>query len=145
MLQGHQSRLSLSSPVEDVIRPITNESSAGIAAREENRTNEEPEDVLSDDEILEGVEKDYFVEAGFDPSRHELKVQKTSILQFYISDNSILSYRTLLNFQKVGQKLNCDELLSHSERLHRQQKVVSKKVLSQILTNQRACNEEFER
>lgn len=49
------------------------------------------------------------------------------------------------DFQKVGQKLNCDEILNHSERLHRQQKVVSKKVLSQILTNQRACNEEFER
>lgn len=79
--------MSLSSPSEEVVRPIFNEASAGTVVREDNRTNEEPEDVLSDDEILESVEKDYFRDTGFDPSRHELQVPNTFILQFYMCDN----------------------------------------------------------
>lgn len=116
---GNQSRLSLSSPPEDVSRPISSEELSNVTAKENDTPAVEPEEILSDDEILETVEKDYFKETGFDPSRHELK--------------------------KISENLNCDKILSQSEMLHRQQKVVSKKVLSQILTNQRACNEEFER
>ncbi|KAK3932845.1 Syndetin [Frankliniella fusca] len=116
---GNQSRLSLNSPSEETLKPITNESSVSTIKREDEKHSEQPDEILSDDEILEMVEKDYFKETEFDPSRHELK--------------------------KINSKLNCDEILIQSERLHRQQKVVSKKVLSQILTNQRACNEEFER
>ncbi|XP_034238333.1 syndetin isoform X2 [Thrips palmi] len=116
---GNQSRLSLSSPSEEVLKPISNEGFVSTPSKEDVKPPEEPAEILSDDEILESVEKEYFKELDFDPSRHELK--------------------------KIGETLICDEILSHSERLHRQQKVVSKKVLSQILTNQRACNEEFER
>lgn len=116
---GHQPRLSLSSPSDEVFKPITSKEVEFTSLKSEGKPSENPTNVLSDDEVLEMVENEYFKETGFDPSRHELK--------------------------KINEKLNCEEILVQLEQLSRQQKVVSKKVLSQILTNQRACNEEFER
>lgn len=73
-LQGNQSRLSLSSPSEEVLKPISNEGIISTPSKEVVKPPEEPVEILSDDEILETVEKEYFKELDFDPSRHELKV-----------------------------------------------------------------------
>lgn len=47
---------------------------------------------MSDDEILESVEKDYFKDSDFDPSRHELKVKEWLFFFFFFDIKSYLVY-----------------------------------------------------
>ncbi|KAG8227264.1 hypothetical protein J437_LFUL003997, partial [Ladona fulva] len=86
--------------------------------RKYSHSEEDSQIIEKDREILDSIDKEFFVEEyEFDSCRFELK--------------------------KLPEKLTCDKIQQERLRLCQQQKVVSKKVLQLIHQKQSACNEEF--
>lgn len=88
--------------------------------RKSSLSEDDTHKAVEDREILENIDKEYFVEeCDFDSCRYELN--------------------------KLPEQLNCEHIQQERLKLCQQQKVVSKKVLQLILQKQLACNDEFKR
>lgn len=104
----------VNSPVQYEYTSLNNHPTTSEAIQNTTVNND---DIPSDTDILDNIEKEYFIENGFDPSRYEL--------------------------MKISHTLKMEQIENNLHHLQSQLAVVSKKVLNMILENQTTCQQEF--
>jgi len=92
-LQGNQSKLpSISSPQDETLSTLCKESLASLENRTDFQNDTDEIDLTPDNDVLESIQSEYFLEEGFDPSLHELHVNNTQATYCRLSLSIINSH-----------------------------------------------------